>query len=140
MLIAIMGDAFDRVKEEQGRCDFQEMAALIYRYEIIAHSLCKRTKRVWKYIFVSEDVKYSGEEAIDVWQGRIRGIKTEIEKSYKKQEEWQSKFEKRYEEDLEEDKEWRKKFEEQYQADQKKNEALLAKILEQVKEVKILST
>ena len=83
MLIAIMGDTFDRVKEEQGRRDFQEMAGLIYRYEIIAYTVCRwrKIKRVWKYIFVSEDVKYSGEEAIDVWQGRIRGIKMEIEKN-----------------------------------------------------------
>ena len=91
MLIAIMGDTFDRVKEEQDRRDFQEMAGLIYRYEIIAYSVCvwRKTKRVWKYIFVSEDVKHSGEEAIDVWQGRIRGIKLEIEKVLKKQEEWE---------------------------------------------------
>ena len=89
MLIAIMGDTFDRVKEESGRRDFQEIAGLIYRYEIIAYSLCKwrKLKSIWKYIFVSEDVKHSGEEAIDVWQGRIRGIKMEIEKVLKKQEE-----------------------------------------------------
>ena len=87
MLIAIMGDTFDRVKEEQGRRDFQEMAALVYRYEIIAQTIWKWLKRkgVWKYIFVSEDVKHSGEEAIDVWQGRIRGIKMEIEKVLKNQ-------------------------------------------------------
>ena len=64
-----MGDTFDRVKEEQARRDFQEMAGLIYWYEIIAQTLCKckKRKRDWKYIFVSEGVKYSGEEAIDVW-------------------------------------------------------------------------
>ena len=32
-------------------------------------------------------MKYSGEEAIDVWQGRIRGIKMEIEKVLKRQDE-----------------------------------------------------
>ena len=56
MLIAIMGDTFDRVKEEQGRRDFQEMAGLIFSYEIIAQTLCskKRSKHQdWKYIFVS---------------------------------------------------------------------------------------
>ena len=41
MLIAIMGDTFDRVKEEQQRRDFQEMAGLIYRYETITRSFCK---------------------------------------------------------------------------------------------------
>ena len=109
MLIAIMGDTFDRVKEEQGRRDFQEMAGLIYRYEIIARSLCKQKKRknVWKYLFVSEDMKHSGEEAIDVWQGRIRGIKMEIEKVLKKQEEERKANE-----------EWKT----QYRADQLKNE------------------
>ena len=94
MLIAIMGDTFDRVREEQGRRDFQEMAGLIYRYETIVQTLCKCKKgqRVWKYIFVSEDVKYSGEEAIDMWQGRIKGIKLEIQKVLKKQDEWQKKY------------------------------------------------
>ena len=89
MLIAIMGDTFDRVKEEQGRRDFQEMAALVYRYEIIAQTVCRGKKREGslKYMFVSEDVKDSGEEVIDEWQGRIRGIKMEIEKGLKRQEE-----------------------------------------------------
>ena len=104
MLIAIMGDTFDRVKEEQGRRDFQEMAGLIYRYEIIAQTVRKWLKRksIWKFIFVSEDVKYSGEEAIDVWQGRIRGIKLEIEKVLKKQDE-----------DRKQNDEWKKKTEAQ---------------------------
>ena len=88
MLIAIMGDTFDRVKEEQGRRDLQEMAGLVYRYEVIAQTLClKRKKNANKYIFLSEDVKFEGSEAIDVWQGRIKGIKVEIEKVRKRQEE-----------------------------------------------------
>ena len=63
MLIAIMGDTFDRVKEEQGLRDFQELVGLIYRYEIIAHTLCKckKHKSAWKYIYFSEDVKHSAE-------------------------------------------------------------------------------
>ena len=90
MLIAIMGDTFDRVKEESGRMDFQEMASLIYRYEIIAQSLCKGNRgQVWKYM--SQDVKYSGDEAIDVWQGRIKLV---IERSQKKQEEWHNQTKK----------------------------------------------
>ena len=36
LLIAIMGDTYDRVMEEQGMRDFQEMGGLIHRYEIIA--------------------------------------------------------------------------------------------------------
>ena len=105
MLIAIMGDTFDQVKEEQGRRDFQEMAGLIHRYESIAQALCKGRKRksIWKYIFMSEDVKYSGEEAIDVWQGRIRGIKMEIEKVLKRQDD-----------ERKENEEWREKQEEKW--------------------------
>ena len=38
-------------------------------------------------------MKYSGDDAIDVWKGRIKGIKMEIEKNQKKQEEWQQKYE-----------------------------------------------
>ena len=56
MLIAIMGDTYDRVKEESARRDFQEMAGLIYRYELIAQWMCSsRRRRVkgWKYIFYS---------------------------------------------------------------------------------------
>ena len=40
MLIAIMGDTFDRVKEDQDKRDFHEMAGLVYRYETIANKLC----------------------------------------------------------------------------------------------------
>ena len=67
------------------------MAGLIHRYEIVAHTFCHCNARVQKkpgkYIFVSEDVKQSGEEGgIDEWQGRIRGIKLEIDKVLKKKE------------------------------------------------------
>ena len=144
MLIAIMGDIFDRVKEEQGRRDLQEMGGLVYRYESIAHSVCKgkKHKRVWKYIFVSGDVKYSGEEAIDEWQGRIRGIKLEIEKVLKKQDEERRENEERKKEHQAE----REKNEERYKENEvwkeraelqlSKNEQLLSKILEQVKEIR----
>lgn len=57
MLIAIMSDTFDRVREDQARRDLQEQVELVYRYEIIAHSLCRcrRKKAVWKYIFFSKE-------------------------------------------------------------------------------------
>lgn len=44
MLIAIMGDTFDRVKEDQNRRDYQELASLVYRYEVIAQvfNACNR--------------------------------------------------------------------------------------------------
>ena len=109
MLIAIMGDTYDRVKEEQGRRDFQEMAGLIYRYESIAKTLFKRDKGdTWKYIFVSQDVKYQGEEAIDVWQGRIKGIKLQIERYHKKQEQWQDNWKEEWQNKNED---WQKKNE-----------------------------
>ena len=59
MLIAIMGDTFDRVKEEQGRRDYQELASLVYRYEIIAAKLCcSRIKNnPWKYIYYFNEVR-----------------------------------------------------------------------------------
>ena len=59
MLIAIMGDTFDRVKEEQGRRDFQELASLVYRYEIIAAKLCctRKNNRPWKYIYYFNEVR-----------------------------------------------------------------------------------
>lgn len=80
MLIAVMTDTFDRVKEEQARRDLQEMAELVYRYETIMDSLCmkKKRKNPWRYIFVSEEVKHEGDEIIEKWQGRIKGIKLEL--------------------------------------------------------------
>lgn len=66
-LIAIMGDTYDRVKEEQGRRDFQELASLVYRYEIISAKLCcsKGNKNKWKYIYYSEEKKEGGEEEVE---------------------------------------------------------------------------
>ena len=81
----------------------------------------RKVKRVWKYIFVSEDVKYSGEEAIDVWQGRIRGIKMETDKVLKKQNEDHKEnieWRKQTEEWHNENEEWKKK----YETDQQKKE------------------
>ena len=40
MLIAIMTDSNDRVREEQVRRDFQEVAGLVYRYETMMKLLC----------------------------------------------------------------------------------------------------
>lgn len=52
----------------------------MYRYEIVVAKLCcsKRAKK-WKYIYYSEEVKQEGEER-DEWQGRVKGIKLEIER------------------------------------------------------------
>ena len=111
------------------------MAGLIYRYEIIAYTVCacRRLRGVWKYIFVSEDVKYSGEEAIHVWQGRIRGIKKEIGKVLKKQissEEKQNRNDAKVEQWHRENEEWKKKTEAQL----KENNELLSQVLELMKE------
>ena len=56
ILIGIIGDAFERAKEEEGRQDFQDMAYLISEYEIIARTLvcnCIRRRAVWKLIYVA---------------------------------------------------------------------------------------
>ena len=83
------------------------MGGLVYRYEIIGGTLCSRkSNRVWKYIFLSEDVKHTGQEGIDEWQGRIRGIKLEIEKNRRVHEEWQMEWEKRQEEQERKNEEW----------------------------------
>ena len=42
MLIVIMGNTYDRVKEKEDRRDLQELANLVMKYEIIATALCKR--------------------------------------------------------------------------------------------------
>lgn len=97
MLIAIMGDTFDRVMEDQGRRDYQEMAGLVYRYEAIVDTLChckKKKRQPWKHILYTEFVKEEGEEVIEPWQGRIRGIKLDIEKLQRKQEQWEDEMRK----------------------------------------------
>ena len=96
MLIAIMGDTFDRVKEEQSRRDYQEMVGLVNRYETIASKFCcsrGSSQKPWKYIFYSSETKKEGEAVVDAWEGRIRGIKKELERMQKKNEEWQRKSE-----------------------------------------------
>ena len=82
MLIAIMSDTFDRVREDQTRRDLQEQIKLVYRYEIVAQKLCRcrKKKAVWKYIFFSREKREENVEAVDAWQGRVRGIKSEIQK------------------------------------------------------------
>ncbi len=57
MLIAIMGDTYDRVKEDMARRDYHELAHLLYRYEVIVRVLCfcRKRHRVWKFIYYSQE-------------------------------------------------------------------------------------
>ena len=96
MLIAIMGDTFDRMKEDQDKRDYQEVAQLIQSYESISSQLpCLRSKRntQWKYIYYSKELKQEGDQEVSQWLGKVRAIKRELEKMQKKQEEWQGKTE-----------------------------------------------
>ena len=59
----------------------------MYRYEIIANKLCccrKKRQKNWNYIFYFDEFKMEGDEGIDPWQGRIKGIKKELERMQKK--------------------------------------------------------
>ena len=79
MLIAIMGDTYDRVKEDQARRDYHELAQLLYKYEVIMSVLCccSKKRRAWKYIYFSEEAhKRGGEATVPHWEGRVKGIKT----------------------------------------------------------------
>ena len=83
MLIAIMGDTYDRVKEDQARRDYHELVHLLYKYEVIMGVLCcwRRNKpRAWKYIYFSEEAQGVGElqGGVSQWEGRVKGIKTQI--------------------------------------------------------------
>ena len=102
MLIAIMSDTFERVKEQQSKRDFQEMIGLVYRYETIAIHICCRKKKAnpWKYIYYSTEARKEDDATVDLWQGRIKGIKNELERMQKKHaatdkkiEEWQKQNE-----------------------------------------------
>lgn len=87
MLIAIMGDTFDRVKEEGARREMMELAALVYRYEIVAKALCcfQKTKEKWKYIFYSRGARRNWEDGSAQWEGGTREIKRELLKLRKEQ-------------------------------------------------------
>lgn len=41
MLISIMGDTQDRVKESQARRDMQELVGLVEQFEVLAKVLCR---------------------------------------------------------------------------------------------------
>ena len=83
MLIAIMGDTFDRVMEDQGRRDYQEMAGLVYRYEAIVDTLChckKKKRQPWKHILYTEFVKEEGEEVLRRLEERAEKLKVRLSK------------------------------------------------------------
>lgn len=56
MLIAIMGDTYDRVKEESIKRDKHEIAYLLYEYELVGRvKCCCKRDRTWKYLFFSKE-------------------------------------------------------------------------------------
>lgn len=75
-VIAIMSETYERVKEDQGQRDLQELAGLVYKYKIIERVLCARRKPgTWKYLYYSREVHQGEHEHSQTWQARIRGIK-----------------------------------------------------------------
>lgn len=138
MLIAIMGDTFDRVKEEGARRELMELAGLVYRYEIVAKALCcfLKSKEKWKYIFYSRGARQNWEDGSLTWEGGTREIKRDLHKlsqlQQEQHEEWarQEKEEqkrvqaqqRRIEELLEESEEWQNRMEEKLLADKKGGE------------------
>lgn len=125
-----MGDSYDRVKEEQGRRDYQELVGLVYRYEVIAARLCcsKRKKKAWKYIYYYQEVKQDVTEVIEPWEGRIKGIKKELEKMQNKHYEWQQRNEAEFKLNEERHKkieEWQTRLEKWMQQNTKQQTKLL---------------
>ena len=55
MLIAIMGDTYDRVKEESVKRDQHEIAYLLYEFELVGRVCSCRRERKWKYLFFSKE-------------------------------------------------------------------------------------
>ena len=84
MLIAIMGDTYDRVMEDLSRRDLQELASLVYTYLLIRPFLCCccccccKKKETWKYLWSTSETDESEEEM--GWEGRVRGIKRHIDR------------------------------------------------------------
>lgn len=74
MLIAIMGDTYDRVKEESIKRDQHEIVWLLFEYELAArHCACRRDRK-WKYLIFSKEKKMNLEATLS-WEGRIKSIK-----------------------------------------------------------------
>ena len=85
MLISIMGDTYDRVKEDQTRRDLQELLGLVEKHEILAKffTRCKpggASAPSSRFIFFSQEKANQSLEAIDHWEGRVKGIKNQIKK------------------------------------------------------------
>lgn len=127
LVIAIMGDTFDRAKEREASADFHWLVGLVYKYEIVAPCLCRcgcgcKKGKEWKYIFYSKEVKGEGEKGGEAWKGRVREIKMELKEMQRKNEEWWRNTEEREREN-----------EEKRQRAEKKNAEMLSKLAENSK-------
>ena len=65
MLIAIMGDTYDRVKEDSIKRDYHELVWLLYEYEVVGNILRCRKGRKWSYLFYSNEKKTSEKAAVN---------------------------------------------------------------------------
>lgn len=117
MLIAIMGDTYGRVREEQSRRDFQELIGLVEKYEVAAKVLCRCTRKSrWTFIFYSREKTKEGIEALDEWQGQIKGIKRHIDKIQSRNQQWQDTADQEFRERQDWEKrteEWQRKVDKQ---------------------------
>jgi len=80
LLIAIMGDTFDRVQETQENSMFKELASMILENEFL-FSRIKEFSHA-KYILVIEPEKVEGVRNIN-WEGKITQLRKFIEESSK---------------------------------------------------------
>ena len=82
MLIAIMGDTYDRFQEQQEPRDFQELAGPLHRYLLHRRLLCcchrsHPRSHSWKYLFYSVDSEAAAAPFApqEEWEGRVQSLK-----------------------------------------------------------------
>jgi WD40 repeat protein len=77
LLIAIMGDTYDRVQEDQIVADYREMTELILEAEYLAF-WSKNNKAMFKYIIRSDYMRNLNLEK-NQWMGKIRAVKKSLQ-------------------------------------------------------------
>ena len=79
MLIAIMGDTFDKVKENSKLAKMKEKIDILNEFQIVMKWFIKEPPQYF-IIVQSSNTALGG---VDEWDGKVAAIKAQINKNYK---------------------------------------------------------
>ena len=105
LLIAIMGDTFDRVQETTEENMLKELAKLMVENEVLINR--KKLFGDAKYIIIIQEEK--AEESVLSWRGRLKQLKTFMDKAVKDQNKLLNSLEKKFIEEIKENAERKSK-------------------------------